>query len=162
MSKLLAKIQEWTHASKQELIAVTTLLGLTTGAAIVGYYRHLASSAATTEWLRRLDSLASVADHADSVEAGEYADIPALSATGEEKLPRHYQPKRPPAQPVNINTASKQQLMQLPGIGEAMAARIIAERQNKPFTTPDELLRVRGIGPKKLEQLRPYIRTTEQ
>jgi DNA uptake protein ComE-like DNA-binding protein len=49
--------------------------------------------------------------------------------------------------------------MQLPGVGEATAERIIAERTKQPFTTPDDLLRVQGIGKKKLEQLRPYVRT---
>ncbi|KXB96951.1 MAG: hypothetical protein AA908_09420 [Chlorobi bacterium NICIL-2] len=69
------------------------------------------------------------------------------------------QRKLPPAAPININTASKQQLMQLPGVGDVMAARIIEERARRPFASPEDLLRVKGIGKKKLEQLRPYVRT---
>lgn len=53
--------------------------------------------------------------------------------------------------PVNINTAAPEVLINLPGIGTAMAARIIAGR---PYRTIDDLQRVSGIGPKTLEALR--------
>lgn len=50
---------------------------------------------------------------------------------------------------VNINQANASQLQQLPGIGPAMAQRIINyRRQAPPFTQPDDLLPIKGIGPK--------------
>ena len=59
---------------------------------------------------------------------------------------------------VNINTADATQLDALPGVGPSTAAKIVADRQaNGPFATPDELGRVPGIGPKKLEQLKVLI-----
>lgn len=59
---------------------------------------------------------------------------------------------------VNINTATKRELMALPGIGEAIAERIILYRQDHgAFTAPTQLTRVKGIGPRKFEQLQPYI-----
>lgn len=58
---------------------------------------------------------------------------------------------------VNINTANRATLMQLPGIGPAMADRVISERAVRPFSTVDELARVKGIGPKKLEKIRPFV-----
>lgn len=59
---------------------------------------------------------------------------------------------------VNINQASAAELVALSGIGEATAAKIIADREaNGPFASVDDLTRVSGIGPKKLEALRDFI-----
>jgi competence ComEA-like helix-hairpin-helix protein len=46
----------------------------------------------------------------------------------------------------------------LPGIGPALAKRILADREaNGPFRSPEALLRVPGIGPRTLERIRPYL-----
>lgn len=58
---------------------------------------------------------------------------------------------------VNINTAAKSQLITLPGIGPALAGRIIEQRAVAPFQSVDDLQRVRGIGPAKLERIRPFV-----
>jgi len=59
---------------------------------------------------------------------------------------------------VNINQADSLTLQTLPGIGPAMAERIIAYRQeNGPFTTVEDILNVKGIGPATLEKLRDLI-----
>ena len=59
---------------------------------------------------------------------------------------------------VNINTASEAELVSLPGIGEATAAKIVADRQaNGMYKTVEDLKRVSGIGDKKFESLAGLI-----
>jgi competence ComEA-like helix-hairpin-helix protein len=59
---------------------------------------------------------------------------------------------------MDVDRASEAELLRLPGIGPSLAARIVAERSaGGPFGGPDGLLRVRGIGPKTLEKIRPYL-----
>ena len=63
-----------------------------------------------------------------------------------------------PAGPVDVNTASADQLDVLPGVGPATAAAIISHRQQYgPFQSVDQLAEVRGIGPVKLEALRGLV-----
>lgn len=59
--------------------------------------------------------------------------------------------------PVNVNTATQEELEAIPGIGPTMAVRIIAQRTSLPFRRVEELLRVQGIGKSKLEKLRAYV-----
>jgi competence protein ComEA len=59
---------------------------------------------------------------------------------------------------VDINTADLPELIQLPGIGDTLAQRIIETRQTAgPFVELDDLRHVRGIGPKIMERIRPYL-----
>ena len=58
---------------------------------------------------------------------------------------------------INVNQATAQQLEQLPGIGPVLASAIIAEREREPFSSVDDLLRVSGIGDKRLSAIRPLI-----
>jgi competence protein ComEA len=60
---------------------------------------------------------------------------------------------------VDINAADWPELLQLPAIGPILAQRIVETRnQDGPFRDPNDLRRVRGIGPKTLEKIRPYLR----
>jgi comEA protein len=67
--------------------------------------------------------------------------------------------KNPGDGTVNINTAGAAELQKLPGVGPAMAARIMEHRQQKgPFRDVSQLTDVRGIGSKTLAKMRPFIR----
>lgn len=58
---------------------------------------------------------------------------------------------------VNVNTATAAQLDLLPGIGAKAAKRIIELRAVKPFVKLEELRKVKGLGPKKLEKMKPFV-----
>lgn len=60
--------------------------------------------------------------------------------------------------PVNLNTATVEELDELPGVGEATALAIVEDRErNGPFSSPEDLMRVSGIGEKKFEKLEGLV-----
>lgn len=60
--------------------------------------------------------------------------------------------------PISLNHADQQLLMALPGIGEVLARRILDYREeNGPFSSPEDLLNVEGIGKKRLEEILDLI-----
>lgn len=58
---------------------------------------------------------------------------------------------------VNINTASREQLMTLPGIGEVTADAIIEYREQNPFARIEDIMNVSGIGEAKFNSIRDFI-----
>ena len=84
--------------------------------------------------------------------------VPALS-------PHDLLAQEPPARttserpsPLNLNAATEAQLEALPGIGAAMAARIVEYRQkNGPFKKIEDLMNVRGLGEKNFLKLKPQL-----
>jgi competence ComEA-like helix-hairpin-helix protein len=66
--------------------------------------------------------------------------------------------KKPPAHPVNLNTATAAELQQVPGIGPSTADKILQMRKSYgAFKTVDDLRAVRGIGEKRLAKMRKYL-----
>lgn len=64
-------------------------------------------------------------------------------------------PRSPP--PLDLNRADSADLVRLPGIGPALAGRILARRRQGRFARVDDLIEVRGIGPATLERLRSLL-----
>ena len=87
----------------------------------------------------------------------------SLQADGEGKGKVIIEPLAPPkwkvlSVPVPLNTATAEELDILPGIGPKTAEAIVEFREkNGRFTSPNDLLQVPGIGPKKLAALKPHI-----
>jgi len=66
--------------------------------------------------------------------------------------------KQPPAKPLDLNTATLEELQQLPGIGPTRAKAIVHFREKSgPFRRVEDLLVIRGITRARLEKLRPYV-----
>ena len=80
----------------------------------------------------------------------------ALSAAAPREIPEERPTQR--AGPLNINTATKSELVTLPGIGEVTAERIILYRQDVgPFASIEDLRKIKGISKLKLEKLKPLV-----
>jgi len=58
---------------------------------------------------------------------------------------------------VDLNSASAEELARLPGIGPAKAQAIIAYRAQEPFSKPEDLIKVKGVGEKLYERLKDQI-----
>ncbi len=92
---------------------------------------------------------------AAKVSDGERVFVPRVG----EALPSAPTGAAEPAGPVDLNTASERDLDALPGVGPATAKAIVTYRESHgPFTSVDQLLEVRGIGPAKLDQLADLVR----
>jgi competence protein ComEA len=83
------------------------------------------------------------------------ATLLAVRLVGAPARPLDFQPSA-----FDLNRADRAQLLQLPGVGPNLADRITAVRdEHGGFTSPEDLRIVPGIGPARLERLRPLVRT---
>lgn len=58
---------------------------------------------------------------------------------------------------ININTATAEQLELLPGVGPAMAQKILEYRKNRQFQETHHIVRIKGIGPKTFAKMKSYL-----
>lgn len=90
----------------------------------------------------------------DSLATSKAADPkPKAASPVEERLAPSSPVSAEKAQ-VNLNSASLEDLQTLPGIGPALALRIVARR---PFESVDDLLQVSGIGPVLMSSVKPHV-----
>ncbi len=59
---------------------------------------------------------------------------------------------------ININTATVEKLQELPGVGPVTAQRIVDYREKSPFSSPEELMEIKGIGQKTFAKLKDMVR----
>jgi len=87
--------------------------------------------------------------------AAAFALSPALSRTSASSRPASAVSM---ADPIDVNQASAAELSLLPGVGPSLAAAIVADRESRgAFRRPQDLDRVRGIGPAILARILPHV-----
>lgn len=92
--------------------------------------------------------------------SGEQAQAASAKAPRKAKAPKASKAERlkAAAKSININTASAEDLTALPRIGAKAAQRIVEYRTaHKGFKSVDELRNVKGVGPKLLDGIKPYV-----
>lgn len=94
-------------------------------------------AASAARWLERPQPL---------LEDVAAVDVAALEEASRAGRPAPESDSRAPAAPIDPNTATAAELDRLPGVGPALAARIVAERERGPYRTVEDLTRVPGIG----------------
>lgn len=87
---------------------------------------------------------------------------PVAAKIEKEKKPFPVSKKEPLTEPIDVNHATAAELRRLPGIGPTLSQRIIETREQQPFRSVEDLRRVRGIGVKTLERLRPHVIVVSQ
>jgi competence protein ComEA len=88
---------------------------------------------------------------------GEQVLVPGPGDPAPQPVPGATTTPGVPGVPIDLNTATVEQLDTLPGVGEVTAGRIVAYRTAHPFTAVDELLEVPGIGQRRFDQLKDLV-----
>ena len=167
---------------------VLLLLVVAAGALGLGIGHWRREHPGAVERLERLDRDPATLAAADATPPSREAPRPRESRPAREtrtpreiQPPREIRPPRVPAQareptgtddsaianastaPLDVNTATTDELARLPGVSRALAERIVRARDTGgPFTSADDLRRIRGIGAATLERLRPLLAITAE
>lgn len=139
--KFLSHIKDWLYLSKSESKVIIFLISvLVIGIAIDFFKNNFLKDELPAFTNKQYDSLF-------NIRAKEYSELSEKNIDGEELKIK-----------ININKADKKELMQLPGIGEEMAERILIFRKDfGDFKTKQDLKKIKGIGNKKFEKLSKFV-----
>ncbi|MFM7773304.1 MAG: ComEA family DNA-binding protein [Candidatus Kapaibacterium sp.] len=159
-TEMQLRATEWLQVTRSELIVAGFILCYTTFSVVVRImespddpFDHRLRA----EIRRRIDSAAAVRDSVI------FALPPGASARATESARRRspaLRKKQAPARPMDINTVSRDSLCLIPGIGPAIAQRIIVRRERRRFRSMKELRSVKGIGPRLYAKISPHLSVT--
>lgn len=162
-SKIL-KIQTYFGVTKTEITFLSLLiLGL-----IIGGINKLFFSSNTNSFENISDEIIRLNDSLALAQQTTYIGTDAESNSFEELKQQdtlvkqnNYFPKSSkkelPSNKIDLNNASKVELMKLPGVGEKTALKIIEYRNNRKFRTIEDIKNIKGIGEKKFEKIKQFI-----
>ena len=162
--KIVASAQALVPVTKSELVVVSVLTsGLSLGVILQECSSDARNPALRSEILHVADSLAALeattltgvnlnAEPVERLAAGD-----TLASAQRTFFRRPAAPSKIKSGTISLNTASLQDLMRLPGVGETTAQKIIEERERRAFVRIEDILRVRGIGKKKFEAMKPFL-----
>ena len=159
----LYRFQQRIGLTAPEFRAVLAFTGLLIAGSVVEHWRTRAAPVdpavyeASDAYFRERAAMAGLA--ARAAPAPMVADSTADPSRLEVAEPVEMLPAPPPDDgPVDVNSADARTLQRLPGIGPALADRIVTFRKrNGPFVFLEDLLMVRGIGQRTLERLAPLV-----
>lgn len=146
------------HATRAELASVPGL-GETLAARVV-LHREAHGDFRSVDELRKVSGIGpkTLERIRPFLQVGTYTEaavpVPVANVPGPAKTK-----KPPPTEKVDINRASAAELQKLPGIGPMLAGRIVEARAKKSFASVEELRKVKGIGAKTMDKLRPHVTT---
>ena len=158
----------FTAAEKSALGILVALLAA--GAALRAWERHGVQIGPVNDW----DSLRALVIRAPKPGSGYPCAIEPENHLGQDRFYKASDKKKSgsksgkkagsgkktgPSRPLDINIASETQFTSLPGVGPSTAKAIVAYRaEHGKFNAPEDLMNVKGIGPKKFEALQKFIR----
>lgn len=152
--------------TKQERLFISFLVfGILLGAAIRLYRSYVEPSPKTDPQLTLIEQqirekAAEIDSLLEDAEQLPYPAEPVQQPVASLQVSTVKKPSKmkPISAPIDINQASIEELIQIPQIGRVIATRIVEYRkEHGDFKQIEELLKVKGIGPKKLEIMRPHI-----
>lgn len=164
MDKFITKLQNLTQTSKSELFVLFLIIfGLAIGLSVEYFQIEESNLNAKDNTFAFLDSVA-LAEQTTYIATDNHNnsfDNLATADTVVEKknlFPQHNTKKKEIISgKININKASKVQLMKLPGIGEKTADKIILYREQQTFQKIEDIMNIKGIGNAKFAKMKEFI-----